>query len=88
MLGSREEPSHEVDGADRHADAEDNPGKGSFAAAFAESENETANHYGDEREARGDRAGERVLQDLDSILPRREAGLLAESVFSYGQTSG
>src|SRR5579875_2744665 len=53
MSGSRKEPSHEVDGADGHADAEDDAGQGSLRAAFTKGENEAANHDGHKREAGG-----------------------------------
>lgn len=88
MLRSWEEPGHEVHGADGHADAEDDSGKRSLCPAFAERENEPADHNGDEREAGGDRASEGILQNLNSVLPRRKARLLGECVFGNGQTCG
>src|SRR6267378_3028846 len=77
-LCSRKEPSHEVDGGDGHANAEENSGEDAFRAAFAEGEGEAGDDNRDEGEPARDGAGERLLEDTDGVLPGRSAGRLGE----------
>ena len=51
-------PRQEVHRRDGHANAEEHAGKHALRAAFAESEGETGDNDGNEREAAGDGAGE------------------------------
>lgn len=71
-----ESASIEFDGKNGHADAEDDSGKGAFSPALAEGEREAAHHDGNQREALGDGARERLLQNVYRVFPRGVAGLL------------
>ena len=51
------------------ADAKDHAGERTFRSAFAKSKHQPADHDGDERETRCDRAGEGRLQDLHGLRP-------------------
>src|ERR1700746_1271006 len=63
------EPRHEVDGSDRHANAEEDPGEDTLRAAFTEGESQPGYNNGDEGQSAGDGAGESLLQDVDGVLP-------------------
>jgi hypothetical protein len=73
FLSDTEEPSQEVAGKNRHAQAKHDSGEGAFAATFAKCEREAANNNGDECESLGDRAGKCRLQYRDGVFPRRSA---------------
>ena len=55
---SREQPLHEVDRADRHANAEYQAGKGTLAPALAKGEHQAANDDGNQAQTAGDGSGE------------------------------
>src|SRR5229473_5283456 len=75
-LASRKKPGHEVDRGDGHANPEENTCKHSLRASFSKGEGQARYHDGDQGEAAGDRAGERLLEDADRVLPR--GGTLGE----------
>src|SRR5260370_12247700 len=77
-LNSRKKPSHEVDGGDSHADAEQHSDEYSLRPAFAQREGQARNHDCDERKAACDSAGERLHQDVYCVLPGRAASRLSE----------
>src|SRR3981189_1442797 len=87
-LVSRKEPSHEVDGGDGHANAEENAGEDTFRSAFTEGEGEPGDDNGDERKPARDGAGERLLEDTDGVLPGRSAGRLGECRCGGEETHG
>src|SRR6266849_2817050 len=58
MLGGGKEPGHEIDGADGHADAEDDAGESSLTAAFPKRENQAGNDDRHKGKARRDRTRE------------------------------
>src|ERR1700730_3660147 len=70
---AREKPRQEIHGGDSHADTEENTRKHTLRASFAEGERESGDDNGDEREAAGDGAGERLLQNIDSVFPGRSS---------------
>src|SRR6266576_1335337 len=76
---SRKEPSHEVDGGDGHANAEENAGENTLRATFAESERESGDDYRDERKPARDGARERLLENTHGVLPGRIARGLREN---------
>src|SRR6266403_5744297 len=70
-LVSRKEPSHEVDGGDGHAHAEQNAGEYTLRTAFPKGKGQPRDDNGDKREPSGDCAGEGLLQYVDRVLPWR-----------------
>jgi len=66
---SREKPTHERHGANRHADAEDDPSEHPLGIAFTEGEHEPAHDDGDEAKAPSDGAGESGLEHVGGVLP-------------------
>src|SRR5215467_15312579 len=76
---SGEEPGHEVDGSDGHADTEKNAGQHTLRTAFSECECEPGDDDGHERKPAGDCARKRLLQHADGVFPGRVAGRLRES---------
>src|SRR5579884_1208047 len=70
---SWKEPGEKVDGGNGHADAEEDAGKDALRTAFAERECQTGDDDRDEGESARNRAGERLLQDVNRVFPRRRA---------------
>src|SRR5260370_3454305 len=63
-LNSRKKPSHEVDGGDSHADAEQHSGEDSLRPAFAKREGKATNHECHEIQSAGDSPGEFLPPDV------------------------
>src|SRR6267154_756373 len=72
---SGEEPGKEVHCCDGHAHAEEDACKNSFRATFPESKRQTRYNNRDQRKSARDGAGERLLKDIDGVLPWRISGL-------------
>ena len=70
VSGAGKKPRQEVHCRDGHSDAEEYAGEDSLRAAFTESEGQTGDHDGDQREAASDGGCERLHQNVDSVLPR------------------
>src|SRR6266849_2202799 len=85
---SRKEPSHEVDGGDSHAHAEENAGEDAFRAAFAEGEGESGDDNRDEGQPARDGAGECLLENANGVFPGRSTGRLSEDRCREEQRDG
>src|SRR5438105_14349008 len=64
-----EEPGHEVHGCDGHAHTEERAGENTLGTAFAKRNSEASKNDCHERKAACDRAGERLHEDVDRVVP-------------------
>src|SRR5260370_2949618 len=82
-----EQPSEEVHCQPFHSETENDAREGFLSATFAEGEGQAANNDGNQGKPLCDGTGERVLQDVHGVLPRRASACLSEGVAGQKESS-